>query len=184
MQETWVRSLGWEAPLEKGKAAHSRVLAWRIPWTIPMGSQRVRHGRATFTFNSLPNVVNLYLAELYETLYFNLCKVVCVHLERVSEYVALKRKLWGKNCAGEGNHRKWRAKRLLQKAVLESYLKVQRDRHFPGNSDVKESASNAEDTDSVPGSGRTPWSREWLVFLPGEYCEQRRLLESQRVGHY
>ena len=32
--ETWVGSLGWEAPLEKGKATHSSVLAWRIPWTV------------------------------------------------------------------------------------------------------------------------------------------------------
>ena len=31
MQETWVRSLGWEDPLEKGMATHSNVLAWRIP---------------------------------------------------------------------------------------------------------------------------------------------------------
>ena len=47
MRETWVRSLGWEAmwetwvqflswedPLEKGKATHSSILAWRIPWTV------------------------------------------------------------------------------------------------------------------------------------------------------
>ena len=34
MRETWVRSLGWEDPLEKGKATHSRNLAWRIPWTV------------------------------------------------------------------------------------------------------------------------------------------------------
>ena len=34
MWETWVRSLGWEDPLEKGKATHSNILAWRIPWTI------------------------------------------------------------------------------------------------------------------------------------------------------
>ena len=40
MRETWVGSLGWEDPLEKGKATHSSM-AWRIPWT--MGSQRVRH---------------------------------------------------------------------------------------------------------------------------------------------
>ena len=33
MQETWVRSLGWEDPLEKGMATHSSILAWRIPWT-------------------------------------------------------------------------------------------------------------------------------------------------------
>ena len=31
MQETWVPSLGWEDPLEKGKATHSSILAWRIP---------------------------------------------------------------------------------------------------------------------------------------------------------
>ena len=34
MQETWVRSLGWGDPLEKGKATHSCILAWRIPWTL------------------------------------------------------------------------------------------------------------------------------------------------------
>jgi len=33
MRETWVWSLGWEDPLEKGKATHSSILAWRIPWT-------------------------------------------------------------------------------------------------------------------------------------------------------
>ena len=43
MQETWVRSLGWEDPLENGKVAHSSIPAWRIPWTIYMGSQRVGH---------------------------------------------------------------------------------------------------------------------------------------------
>ena len=34
-QETWVLSLGWEDPLEKGPATHSSILAWRIPWTVP-----------------------------------------------------------------------------------------------------------------------------------------------------
>ena len=39
MWETWVRSLGWEDPLEKGKATHSSVLAWKISWTVQsMGS--------------------------------------------------------------------------------------------------------------------------------------------------
>ena len=38
-QETWVRSLVWEDPLEKGKATHPSILAWRIPWTVQsMGS--------------------------------------------------------------------------------------------------------------------------------------------------
>ena len=34
MQETWVQSLGWEDPLEKGKATHSIILSWRIPRTV------------------------------------------------------------------------------------------------------------------------------------------------------
>ena len=43
------QSLGWDDPLEEGTATHSRILAWRIPWTEgpgglqPMGSQRVGH---------------------------------------------------------------------------------------------------------------------------------------------
>ena len=48
MQETWVRFLGREDPLEKGMATHSSILAWRSPRTEEpgglMGSQRLRHG--------------------------------------------------------------------------------------------------------------------------------------------
>ena len=44
MWETWVQSLVYKNPLEKGKAMHSSILAWRIPWTVQsMGSQRVGH---------------------------------------------------------------------------------------------------------------------------------------------
>ena len=49
MQETWVRSLGREDPLEKGVATHSSILAWKIPWTEEpgwlqsTGLQRVGH---------------------------------------------------------------------------------------------------------------------------------------------
>ena len=51
MQETWIPSLGGEDPLEKGKAVHTSILAWRIPWTVlSMGLQRVRHDWVTFTF--------------------------------------------------------------------------------------------------------------------------------------
>ena len=48
-QETQVRSLGWEDPLEKEMATHSSILAWEIPWTEESGGlqstglQRVRH---------------------------------------------------------------------------------------------------------------------------------------------
>ena len=49
MQETWVQSLSWEYPLEKGIATYPSILTWRIPWTEEpgrlqsMGLQRVRH---------------------------------------------------------------------------------------------------------------------------------------------
>ena len=49
VQETWVRSLGQEDPLEKEMAIHSKTIAWKIPWTEEtgrlqsMGSQRVGH---------------------------------------------------------------------------------------------------------------------------------------------
>ena len=44
VQQTLVRLLGQEDPLEKGQATHSSILAWRIPWTgLSMGSQRVGH---------------------------------------------------------------------------------------------------------------------------------------------
>ena len=53
MQETWVRSLGWEDPLEKEMATHSSTLAWKIPRTEEpgslqsMGLQRIEHNRVT-----------------------------------------------------------------------------------------------------------------------------------------
>ena len=49
VQETWVRLLGWEDPIEKGMTPHSSVLAWRIPWTEEPGGlqfmelQRIGH---------------------------------------------------------------------------------------------------------------------------------------------
>ena len=42
MWETWVQSLGWEDPLEKGMATHSSILARRIPWTEEPGSYSPR----------------------------------------------------------------------------------------------------------------------------------------------
>ena len=49
MWETWVRSLGWEDPLEEGMATHFSILAWRIPWAekpgglLSTGLQRLEH---------------------------------------------------------------------------------------------------------------------------------------------
>ena len=53
MQKTWVQSLGWEDPLEKGMATHSSILTWEIPWTEEPGRlqsmwmQRVRQDSVT-----------------------------------------------------------------------------------------------------------------------------------------
>ena len=64
MQETWVRSLGQEDPLEKEMATHSSTLAWKIPWTEEpgrlqsMGSQRVRLELSCF-FDDPVDVGNL-----------------------------------------------------------------------------------------------------------------------------
>ena len=69
MGETQVWSLGWKDPLEKGKASHSRVLAWRIPrieesgGLSTMGSQRIRHKWATNPFTWLP-----WVAQVVKTL--------------------------------------------------------------------------------------------------------------------
>ena len=63
MRETWVWSLGWEDPLEKGTTTYSSILAWRIPWTEEpgrlqsMGSQRIGHNWETITFTS-PKLTN------------------------------------------------------------------------------------------------------------------------------
>ena len=59
MWETWVQSLGWEDPLEKGMAIPSSILSWRIPETEEplelqsMGLQRVRYDSATHTHKQL-----------------------------------------------------------------------------------------------------------------------------------
>ena len=50
MWETWVKSLGWEYTLEKGKAIHSSILAWRIPWTIAHGVSKSRTRLSDFHF--------------------------------------------------------------------------------------------------------------------------------------
>ena len=64
LQETRVWSLGWEDPLEKGKATHSRILTWTIPWTVEPGglqsmrSQKVRQDWATFTLQSTTRLMD------------------------------------------------------------------------------------------------------------------------------
>ena len=76
MQETWVRSLGQEDPLEKGMATHFSILAWRNPWTEEpdglqsMGLQRVGHAWTTNTFSTkveFSSVQSLSRVQLFAT---------------------------------------------------------------------------------------------------------------------
>ena len=56
MRETWVCSLGWADPLEKGKATHSSILAWRIPWTVH-GVTKSWTGLSNFDFLGMKDEV-------------------------------------------------------------------------------------------------------------------------------
>ena len=60
MQETWVRSLGWEDPLEKGIAIHFSILVWRIPWTEEPGGLHF-HFTFKFTQNTKISLYNLVI---------------------------------------------------------------------------------------------------------------------------
>ena len=57
VQETWVQSLGWEDPLEKGKTTHSSILAWRIPQTVYFHEVAKSQTRLS-DFHSLSIIVN------------------------------------------------------------------------------------------------------------------------------
>ena len=78
MQETRVRSLGWEDPLDKEIAAHSNILTWKIPWTmepgrlLSMGSQRVGHDWVI----SL-SLLNTVLRTLHVLYHWSLTTVLC-----------------------------------------------------------------------------------------------------------
>ena len=53
MQETWVRSLGWEDPLEKEMVTHSSILAWRIPWSLVGYSPRGHKEQTSLSLSNL-----------------------------------------------------------------------------------------------------------------------------------
>ena len=82
MLETWVWSVGWEDPLEKGITTHSSILTWRIPQTVQsMGSQRVGYDWATFT-------LNIYTLNLYR----RSCQLFLGKLEE-KNYTSKKKKM-------------------------------------------------------------------------------------------
>ena len=92
MPGTQVQFLGREDPLEKGMAAHSSILAWRIPWTEEpgglqsVGSQRVRHDRATstLTFHTLLGVSLAFVSSRGAS-------VVCVCVSNIFSFTLLVR---------------------------------------------------------------------------------------------
>jgi len=61
MRETWVQSLGWEDPLEKGTATHSSILAWRILWTEETGELQSMGSQRGATFISHYNLYQVIL---------------------------------------------------------------------------------------------------------------------------
>ena len=74
MQESWVRSLGWEDPLEKGMATHSGILAWRIPWTEEpgrlqsMGCKELdMTEQLTYTILSQPRLKSLGIIQVFSS---------------------------------------------------------------------------------------------------------------------
>ena len=64
MQETWVLSLDLKDPLEKGKATHSSILAWRIPWTTVHGVAKSQMQLSNFHFTSLHQLVG-FLVQIF-----------------------------------------------------------------------------------------------------------------------
>ena len=66
MRETWVQSIGWEDPLEKGKATHSSILAWRIPWTVWGHKESDTTNQLSFHFTSEVSRKGPVLFEIYD----------------------------------------------------------------------------------------------------------------------
>ena len=64
MQETWVRSLGWEDPLVEGKATHSSILAWRIPWVCGVTKSWTRLSKFHTYLNTANNYYTLILGNI------------------------------------------------------------------------------------------------------------------------
>ena len=63
MWDTWIRCLGWEDPLEKGKATHASILAWRIAWTIVHGVTKSHTWLSNFDFHLLIVLQNVVRGE-------------------------------------------------------------------------------------------------------------------------
>ena len=101
MQETQVRSLGQEDPLEKGMTTHSSILVWRIPWTKDPGglqsvrSQRVRHDWVTNIFTLSYNYIHIHIYIYYNFVSQEETHVLNSHhkLKYLSHIISERRKI-------------------------------------------------------------------------------------------
>ena len=112
MQEIKIQSLGWEDPLEKGLATHSNILVWKIPWTSQsMGSQRVGHDWATFTFTYR----DYCLKEVHYN-YLHICDED-IKIKEISNYFSKVKQL-------DGSGQKWNQV-VRWEGYFMSYLTIQ-----------------------------------------------------------
>ena len=133
----WVRSLGWEDPLEEGAAIHSTILAWRIPWTEePGGLKSVGSQSQTRLKQLSTHACCLFTTSQLHPLVIPspLSKGSSSDTNQIFHHITLLRK------------------------HINALLWLQNKGHasFPGGSDGKTSACNARDWGSIPGWGRFP----------------------------
>ena len=80
--ETWVPSLGWEDRLEKGRATHSSILAWRIPWIPVHRVTKSRTRLSDFHFTSLHFIITLQ------------CVIFCCSTRESATYIPISFPSW------------------------------------------------------------------------------------------
>ena len=72
MLETWVQSLSWEDPLEKGTASHSSILAWRIPWTVVHGVAKTWTRLSDFHFQNNSQCIGPFSEGKQESVWYEI----------------------------------------------------------------------------------------------------------------
>ena len=181
IRETWVRSLGWKDPLEKGKATHSSILAWRIPWTIVHGVAQSWKQLSDFHFyrkqNMHPKPVTGMLCFRSAASSFPTPPAsVRTHLEPclspLKSPPALLCLPWSlcQNASGSG----WL--RCYSKLWIESLCFSSPG--LPRGCTGKESACWCRRCGFDPWVGKIPWRRKWQpipAFLPGKSHRLRSL---------
>ena len=157
MQETRVQSLGWKDPLENEMAAHSSILAWKIPWTtepgrLPsMGSQRVGHDWVTE--HNISSAQCCRIISLFKSTYYSISLVqekslLSLHwLWKQSTFWSMAFKAFTLSFFTYPGYRPHRIFRSVFEAAIHFYTFIWRMKWQP-----------------------TP------VFLPGESCGQRSLV--------